>query len=168
MWGLRYLFFHFSPSWSPDYTRPPRGFSVLFFRPPATKTTSQLKFSHSGGANKSCSTLFHVDWPRMTKRFDSFRSFLRFLTLKMLWGAKRWFFMKNSQKWIFSFWIPSVRREKNDFFSQFFLFPWFKGVLKHRLGRLHWDFSLPKLRKEAFDFALADLPTTGLLIWENF
>ena len=63
---------------------PPKGVFRSFFRPSATKTTSQLKFSHSGGANKSCSTLFHVDWPRMTKRFDSFRSFLRFLTLKML------------------------------------------------------------------------------------
>jgi hypothetical protein len=63
---------------------------------------------------------------------------------------------------------PLCEKREKWFFSQFFLFPWFKGVLKHRLGRLHWDFSLPKLRKEAFDFALADLPTTGLLIWENF
>ena len=122
VWGLRYFFFLFFPSRSLDYTRAQKGFSVLFFRPPVTKTTCQLTFSLSGGANKSGSTLIYVHWPRLTKRFDSFRSFLRFLTLKMLWGAKRWFFMKNSQKWIFSFWIPSVRREKNDFFHNFSFF----------------------------------------------
>ena len=119
---------------------PPKGVFHSFFRPPVTKTTCQLTFSLSGGANKSCSTLIYVHWPRLTKRFDSFRSFLRFWTLKMLWGAKRRIFMKNRQKWIFSYWSPSVRRERDVFFFYFFLFLWFKGVLEHGLGRLHWNF----------------------------
>ena len=35
-------------------------------------------------------------------------------------------------------------------------------ALKRRLAWLHWGFLLAELRKEAVDFALTDLPTTGI------
>ena len=50
--GSGVIFFLLFHSHSPDYRRPPRGFSITFFGPPAIKTISQLKFSHCGGANK--------------------------------------------------------------------------------------------------------------------
>ena len=96
---------------------PPNGVFRSFFRPPVTKTTCQLTFSLSGGANKSCSTLFDVHWPRLTKRFDSFRSFLRFWTLIMLWGAKRRIFMKNSQS-EFLILKPLCEKSEKWFFSR--------------------------------------------------
>ena len=160
--GSGIFFFLLLPSRSPDYTRAPTALFAYIFRPPATKTTSQLKFSHFGGANKSWSTLFYVAKPRSMKRSDSFRSFLRILTLKTRWEAKRWNFTKKTRKMNFLILEPLCEKREKWFFSFFFLFPWFKGVLKHGLGQLHWDFWLPNLRKEAFDFAPVDLPTTGV------
>ena len=140
MWGLRYLFFLFFSLAVARLYPPPKGVFRSFFSPSCNKKDLSAHVFPLWRCKQKLIDAFLCRLASLDKKIRLISLLFAIFDTKNALRSEKVDFHEKQQKVNFLILDPLCEKREKWFFSQFFLFPWFKGVLKHRLGRLHWDF----------------------------